>query len=319
MADGPTPSSPGAPRRRSPSLSARLFGTGARGARTLAGATGIDRAVETVTEEAIVRALESPAVERAFIRVMQGPAVEEAVEGALQSPAVERALLRTLDSDMVDRVWKRLLTSEEAQKLVERIAEAPEVRSAVAAQGVGLIEDVGRQIGRVARQLDDVLEGFVRRIRRRPRREERARRAGLVTRGLALALDGVILNALFAAFSALVALALTELFGSGEGVSTPALLVGTGAWLAGAALYLVSFWSLAGQTPGMRFLGIHLDAGGERRIGARRARRRLLGSILAALPLGLGFAGVLGERRRGLHDRIAGTQVLYEESRAERT
>jgi uncharacterized RDD family membrane protein YckC len=314
MADGRSPD-PGAPRRGPTSLPERLLGSGARGARSLAGATGIDRAVETATEEAIVRALESPAVERALVRVLQGPAVEEAVEGALQSPAVERALVRTLDSEMVDRLWEQLLSSDEAQKLVERIAEAPEVRSAVAAQGVGLIEDVGRQIGRVARRLDDVIEGFVRRIRRRPRREERTNRAGFVTRALALMIDAGILNALFAAFSALLALVLNELLGGGDGVSGPALAVGAFAWLAGGAVYLVSFWSLAGQTPGMRFLGIHLDAAGERRIGARRARRRLWGTVLAALPLGAGFLGVLGERRRGLHDRIAGTLVVYADPR----
>src|SRR4029453_5004298 len=57
-------------------------------------------------------------------------------------------------------------------------------------------------------------------------------------------------------------------------------------WLAG--LYLLSFWALAGQTPGMRFLGIALDGGG---LGLRRAIRRLFGFALATIPFGAGFLG----------------------------
>jgi uncharacterized RDD family membrane protein YckC len=64
----------------------------------------------------------------------------------------------------------------------------------------------------------------------------------------------------------------------------------------------------------MRFVGIHLEADGEPRIGRRRAIRRLYGLVLCVLTLGLGFLGVLfSDRRRGLHDRIAGTDVLYDE------
>ena len=67
--------------------------------------------------------------------------------------------------------------------LVERIAEAPEVRVALASQGVGLISDLGRQISRAASAVDDFLERTLRRLfRRRPRaaadRPRRARRAG---------------------------------------------------------------------------------------------------------------------------------------------
>ena len=51
-----------------------------------------------------------------------------------------------LDSELVDHVWDRLLASDEAQKLIERIAEAPELRAAIASQGVGLLRDIGRQI-----------------------------------------------------------------------------------------------------------------------------------------------------------------------------
>ena len=159
-------------------LSARLLGVGVRGARTVGKATGIDRAVEVAAEEAIVAAVESEAVERAMARVLQGPIVEEAVQGALESDAVKKALLEAMDSELVDEVWRRLLASEEAQQLVERIAEAPEVRAAISAQGVGLLEDIGRTIGKLARRLDDSFERIVRRIffRRRRAAADRPRR-----------------------------------------------------------------------------------------------------------------------------------------------
>jgi uncharacterized RDD family membrane protein YckC len=182
----------------------------------------------------------------------------------------------------------------------------------VAAQGVGLLADLGRGARRAARRLDDVVERVVRRLLFQPRRERPTACAGLVTRVLALALDGVIINAGFLAVSALVALVVSVLSGDNNGVGSAALVAGTGVWVAASAVYLLSFWALVGQTPGMRFLGIRLDAGGESRIGLRRALRRLLGAVLAAIPFFLGFLGVvLNERRRGWHDRVADTDVLY--------
>jgi len=307
------PTSGGRPPDGGPeSLPARLLGTGARGARQVARAAGIDSAIEAAAEETVVRAVESQVFERALERVLSGPLIEEAVEDALTSPAVERALANALDSEMLDRIWERLLASDEAQKLVERIAEAPEVRAAVAAQGVGLLADLGRGARRVARRLDDAVETGVRRLLFQPRREPPTACAGLVTRALALALDGAIINAGFLAVSALVALVVSVVSGDSNGVGSAALVAGAGVWVAASAVYLLSFWALVGQTPGMRFLGIRLDAGGAPRIGLRRALWRLLGAVLAAIPLFLGYLGVLlNERRRGWQDRIAGTDVLY--------
>src|SRR3954469_8174112 len=62
------------------SAAARVLGVGARGAERLAEATGVDQALEEAAEEAIVRALRSPAVERAIARVIvEHNAVETAV------------------------------------------------------------------------------------------------------------------------------------------------------------------------------------------------------------------------------------------------
>jgi len=304
MADGSAP--------RSTPLSVRLLGAGVRSARNAAKATGIDRAVESAAEEAMVAAVESEAVERALARVLKGPVVEEAMNSALESDAVKHAMIEALDSELVDEVWRRLLASDEAQRLVERIAEAPELRAAISAQSMGLIEDVGHTIGNGTQRADGVVERLVRRIFFRKRRSEPTDRAGLVSRGVAFGLDALIVNLGFSGLAAIAALIASAFSGNGNGVSDLALALGTTAWLAMGAVYLVGFWSLAGQTPGMRFLGIRLDAPG-RGLPLRRSLKRLLGMVLAVIPFFLGFLGILfDERRRAWDDRLSGVDVVYE-------
>jgi uncharacterized RDD family membrane protein YckC len=296
-------------------LSARLLGVGVRGARTVSKATGIDRAVEVAAEEAIVAAVESEAVERAMARVLQGPIVEEAVQGALESDAVKRALLEAMDSDLVDEVWRRLLASEEAQQLVERIAGAPEVRAAISAQGVGLLEDIGRTIGKLTRSLDDSFERVLRRIFFRKPRPRQTDHVGFVSRALAYVIDGVFVNLGFTALIALVTLVDNAFGGSANGGSSIAIAIGSTAWVAMGSLYLLGFWSLAGQTPGMRFVGIRLSVA---RLPLGRSFRRLLGLYLSVVTLGFGFLGVVfRQTRRGWEDRFSDTDVIYDERRPE--
>ncbi|MEO8092903.1 MAG: RDD family protein [bacterium] len=301
MGDELTP--PRRPDSRGRPLLGRLIGagtrTGIRGAGRVAEATGIDEAVEEAASVAVVRALESPAAERALAQ-------------ALESAAVERSLNQVIDSAMIDRVWDRLLASDEVQKLVERVAQAPEVRQAIASQGVGLIDDVGAQIAKAARRLDDIFERFLRRLRRMSRREARSEQAGLASRAAAAAVDALVLDVLLLAATALIAAAVDFLFGTNAEVSVEAVLVGTVFWFLSVGTYLVCFWSLAGETPGMRFLDIRIEGPDGRRIGLRRAWRRLVGLLFSILPLGLGlFASAWDERRRTWADRRAGTEVVY--------
>src|SRR4249920_716281 len=185
MADGPesqTPPAGDGPNGRPLPLSVRLLGAGVRSARSVSKAAGLDRAVESAAEEAVVAAVESEAVERAIARVLKGPVVEEAMNSALESDAVKRALIEAIDSEMVDEVWRRLLASDEAQRLVERIAEAPEIRAAISAQSAGLIKDVGHTIGRASRRLDSVVERIARKILFRAPRVQPTDTAGAVSR-----------------------------------------------------------------------------------------------------------------------------------------
>ena len=114
--------------------------------------------------------------------------------------------------------------------------------------------------------------------------------------------------------AALIASAFT---GNGNGVSD--LVAGRrhDAWLALGSLYLVGFWSLAGQTLGMRFVGIRLDVEG-RGLRLGRSVRRLIGMVLAAIPFGLGFLGIFfDERRRAWDDRLSGVDVRLRGQRAQ--
>lgn len=297
MAETPPP--PDQPRRDREPLLARLVGAGTRGGIRVAEATGIDRALEEAAEEAVVRALESPAAERAISR-------------ALDSEAVERSIVRTIDSEMVERVWERLLVSDEVQKLIERIAQAPEIRQAIAYQGVGLIDDIGAQIGRIARRLDSGLERVARALFRRPRREEEPRQAGLVTRGLAVAIDALIVNGGLLLVSALLAFLVNAIFDPQGEAGAGAIVAGTTVWILTSATYLLTFWSLSGETPGMRFLDLRIYGPDGSRLGLRRSFRRLVGMVLSAIPFGLGFLPVLfNERRQAWGDRMADTEVRY--------
>jgi uncharacterized RDD family membrane protein YckC len=293
-------------RREQRSPAARLVGLGARGAGRLAEATGVDVVAEDAIEEAIVRALRSPAVERALVRVIERNAVQDAIQRALTSDEVAEAVVTALDSQLADRVWGEILASDKAQMLVERIAEAPEVRDAIAEQGVGLITDVGRRLTKITEALDDSAERLAHKIVGRSGEETETDQVGLVTRGLAAGVDLAIVALVLALGSRLLDAVLL----GGDGM--PVALAVALALLCGAAFF-VAFWSLIGQTPGMRFLSIRLSVDGSREVGLPRALVRILAVPLALLPLGAGVLWVLiSTSRRGWHDHLAGTTVVYD-------
>ena len=133
---------------------------------------------------------------------------------------------------------------------------------------------------------------------------------GLVTRAIAFAIDALIIDLAAITVVAIVALALS-LFEVPSVVATALAAIGAVVFLVWTAAYFVTFWSTTGQTPGarvMRFRVLTPDAG---HIGPKRALVRLVGMVLAAIPLLAGYFMVLfDDRRRGLHDRLARTVVV---------
>jgi len=77
-------------------------------------------------------------------------------------------------------------------------------------------------------------------------------------------------------------------------------------------VYFAYQWSLDGKTIGMALLGIRVVRTDGSPIGPRQAVVRTLALPLSFLILGLGFVGILTNRdRHALHDRLAGTGVVY--------
>ncbi len=304
---------------RGEALATRVLGGAVRGARGVAGATGVDHALDAAVEESIVRAMESPAVARALIRLAEDGELQGVLERAVASADVEDAVERAIDSDAADRIWEQLLASDKAQMLVERVAEAPEVRAAIAQQGFGLVSDIGRQVSRLTEAVDDVFEKIVRGLFRRSEREQdiETRAVGLITRLTAAAIDVGLLVGAFSIISGLLASIVPVAFGSDTGLSfVGAIIVGLIGLLAGGAVF-VTFWSLVGQTPGMSFLGIRLEADGRPDIGFRRAVRRLFAVPLSVIPFGAGYIAIIfSSERHAWHDNIAGTEMVYDESSA---
>jgi uncharacterized RDD family membrane protein YckC len=206
-----------------------------------------------------------------------------------------------------------ILASPKAQMLVERIAEAPEVRAAIAQQGVGLVTDMGRRLTTITERLDDAAEALAQRILRRRPRETETTEVGLATRVVAGAIDLGLIGLFLSVAFGLLASVIPAVSGGSDGLSIWGFLsFGVAGYLVAGAIF-VAFWSLVGQTPGMRLLSIRIDVDGSREVGLRRAIRRLIAVLPSLLFLGLGFLTIVTDpQRRGWHDRFAGTRVVYD-------
>ncbi len=135
---------------------------------------------------------------------------------------------------------------------------------------------------------------------------------GLVTRAIAFAIDALIIDLAAITVVAIVALALS-LFEVPSVVAAALAAIGAVVFLVWTAAYFVTFWSTTGQTPGARVMRFRVLApdGQHGHIGPKRALVRLIGMVLAAIPLLAGYFMVLfDDRRRGLHDRLARTVVV---------
>jgi uncharacterized RDD family membrane protein YckC len=134
---------------------------------------------------------------------------------------------------------------------------------------------------------------------------------GLVTRTIAFALDAAAINLAALAVGVAVGLAISVLELPSE-VKSAAVAVGGVAYVLWTIAYFVTCWSSTGQTPGDRLLHIRVcDADDHETLSEGRAFLRLLFLVLAALPLFAGFLPILvDDRRRGLHDMLAGTVVV---------
>jgi uncharacterized RDD family membrane protein YckC len=133
---------------------------------------------------------------------------------------------------------------------------------------------------------------------------------GLVTRSIAFVVDAAIINLVAMVMGIAVGLVLSVL-PVPNSLDPVLVLLGGLAYLLWSTGYFVVFWSSTGETPGDRLMHIRVCTADAQPPTPLRALVRLGALVLAAIPLFAGFLTILvDERRRGLHDMIAGTVVV---------
>jgi uncharacterized RDD family membrane protein YckC len=139
----------------------------------------------------------------------------------------------------------------------------------------------------------------------------RGKYAGFASRFTAFAVDVVISLGVFMLALAAISFAARVLTGEDIRWNKGAIWVVI-AYVVWAFIYFAYSWAASGRTAGMALVGVRVVRDDGTVASARRAVVRTLALPLSFLFLGLGFAGILlGDRRRALHDVIAGTAVIY--------
>ncbi len=159
----------------------------------------------------------------------------------------------------------------------------------------------------------------------RAERVVRVRVTGFPRRAVAAFTDLALVFALTAAVTTTVALILhvpmpgfrevgPDLLVAGILDRNPMAVGAVGLFLGVMGLYQLYFAGMAGQTLGMRLMGIRLISVRGEPPGPGRGLVRLLAFVPSVLPAGLGWLWALFDReRRALHDHIAGTYVIIDE------
>jgi uncharacterized RDD family membrane protein YckC len=137
--------------------------------------------------------------------------------------------------------------------------------------------------------------------------------AGFVTRLLAYLLDALLVTGFIAGGSWLMVQVdnLFEEMNVDLRVSATTIFVLLTPFLIGA--YYVVLWALTGKTVGKQILGLKVVGADGRPPTIGRSLLRLVGYGLSTLALWGGYLWiVVDENRKGWHDHLAGTWVIYD-------
>lgn len=142
---------------------------------------------------------------------------------------------------------------------------------------------------------------------------KRGRYAGPASRGTAVTIDAIVIVLLYYA-----TIGLGSLVWALVNLRRPTLptfdssvwAISFGCWI---FLYTWLSWAAVGKTVGKAIMGLRIVTPHGRPIGWVRALRRIMGWLVCLLSLGIGFAWiVVSPTRRGWHDHIGGTCVVYD-------
>jgi uncharacterized RDD family membrane protein YckC len=275
----------------------------------------IDAALAGPLPEIVGRAIvERRVAERVVTAMLDASARQEgagdAVEQILRSPALERWLASEDAARVAALATDRVVHSEAFRHAVADLLSSPEIRRAMTETAGGFGDDAAVAARTKARGADFRIEASVHRLLHRPD-PARPGFGGFVSRGVALAVDGLLAQIAYLVLAASVGIVLGLVSGL-----RPGWLEGTlagGGWLLVVAAYFSAFWANTGQTPGMRLMGVRVLAPSGEPPSVKRSLVRVVGLMLAIIPLGAGFLPALVDaRRRALPDYLAGTTVAYE-------
>jgi uncharacterized RDD family membrane protein YckC len=279
-------------------------------------AKAVDRALAGPWPEAFADAIvKHNVIERVADRLLRAydagelelEATERLAQRIVSSSSFQRILLEALESQFTPEVAERLLRNPETERMIGSLVASPAVRNALAAQTSSLAGEMADELRNRTIPLDDAVE----RVVRRRADVAPARYAGAVTRSLAFGVDLAIADVLFLIGAAMVGL-VAELAGGLRPDWLLATLAGTG-WTLVVGSYFVFFWTVLGRTPGMSLMRLRLADPSGLAPPFGRSVLRFAGLLLAIAPAFLGLLPVLFDtRRRGLHDFLAGTVVVYD-------
>jgi len=246
-----------------------------------------------------------------------------------------RAMAETALANAADETMDELITNERIEVFIQDVIEA---------QTVGILDEIIEEIRERTVSSDNFFERPIRRLLRRPAREQmpepdldrrmilpptrRSRPirpgsllghyAGFTSRLLAALIDIALIVVVLALGSTLLTTTVNVL-GLGDRfdafISSTGILMGVLTAINGLVFvfgYLFLFWLLAGQTLGMMLLGLRIISRTGGRLTFRRAVLRILGYIIFPVVFFLGFLWILvDDKREAWHDKLAGTYVVY--------
>ena len=228
-----------------------------------------------------------------------GPLPEILVRSSFEHRLPER-IAGELDEAVVQRLVQQMFNSAEFEHALESALSSPRVRAALTSQGARFTDEILASLRGRASRLDDRLS-----------RSAEPSYAGFASRAAAFAVDLVLAQILFLVGAALVAL-VTSLVGGLRPEWLAEALAGAG-WIVSVAVYFVLFWTLGGQTPGMRLTGLRVADRRGKPPSVPRALLRFVALLVAIIPLFLGLVTIFFDRRRrGFHDMVARTSVSYD-------
>jgi uncharacterized RDD family membrane protein YckC len=271
-----------------------------------------ERSIDAVLAGPLPEAVARSVVRHRVAERLLATALATDWSGSAFGGELERALERVVRNPAVERLAGEAVESAAFRRVLHDVLSSPELRRALSQQTVGFGAELAASLRRRAGRADDSVEAAA---RRRPRASADAALArgfgGLVTRGVALVVDAALAQLAFLAVGASIAL-VASLVGDLRTGWLADTLAG-GGWLLVVSAYFVGFWSGTGQTPGMRLMRLRVLTRSGAPPSVWRSVVRLVGLVLAIVPLFAGFLPVvIDARRRALQDFLARTLVVSE-------